>query len=143
MVENVRVELLFHVPNMACFRYTTLSIYDKELSNLIPLSSTKNFVWTDVLASTLGLSCVCSRRRVPTQRIQSFLALRSLTAHLFLLIWCGVRDLNPQPHPCKGYALPLRQPRIYAGLGLTSDTLGLVPKCHIVFTPMEKVSCYQ
>ena len=27
MVENVRVELLFHVPNMACYRYTTLSIY--------------------------------------------------------------------------------------------------------------------
>ena len=26
MVENVRVELLFHVPNMACYRYTTLSI---------------------------------------------------------------------------------------------------------------------
>ena len=37
-----------------------------------------------------SLSCVCSKRRVPTQRIQSFLALRSPTAHLFLLIWSKV-----------------------------------------------------
>ena len=70
MVKNVRVELLFHVPNMACYRYTTLSIYDKELSNLIPLSSPK-YVSGLTLVSTFRfvLRLLQTARAYPTHSV--------------------------------------------------------------------------
>ena len=69
MVENVRVELLFHVPNMACYRYTTLSIYDKELSNLTPLSFT-SFAWTSLgLSFEFVLRLLQAARAYPTHSV--------------------------------------------------------------------------
>ena len=52
-----------------------------------------------------SLSCVCSKRLVPTQRIQSFLALRSPTAHLFCLFGTEWRTLLSLLRPVNHWPL--------------------------------------